>query len=101
MPALDELVPIKYEAPITQFMESVKLVGGRSVLLDPGQDINALIKSIYPDASVISSSLPFIEATLNPDTVDEASDINGVEDSSLLHCLVLFISLKVSSRFQT
>lgn len=33
------------------------------------------------------------------DTVDEASDINGVEDSSLLHCLVLFISLKVSSRF--
>ena len=34
------------------------------------------------------------------DTVDEASDINGVEDSSLLHCLVLFISLKVSSRFQ-
>ena len=60
-------------------METVKLVGGDTVLLEPGQDINQLIRSIYPDASLIASSLPYVTASLDPDTVSEASDLNGVD----------------------
>ena len=79
MPSLDELSPVQYEDRLAQFMETVRLVGGEAVLLEPGQDINAIIRSVYPDASMIASSLPYIDASLDPDAVSEAADLNGVD----------------------
>ena len=79
MPPLDELLPVQYDDKLQQFMEIVRLVGGDAVLLEPGQDVNELIRFIYPDASLIASSLPYIAASLDPDTVSEASDLNGVD----------------------
>ena len=79
MPSFDELSPVQYDDRLKQFMETVRFVGGDAVLLEPGQDINQLIRSIYPDASLIASSLPYVAASLDPDTVSEASDLNGVD----------------------
>ena len=79
MPSIDELSPVQYDDKLQQFMETVRLVGGDAVLLEPGQDVNELIRFIYPDASLIASSLPYIAASLDPDTVSEASDLNGVD----------------------
>ena len=79
MPSFDELSPVQYDDRLKQFMETVRFVGGDAVLLEPGQDINQLIRSIYPDASLIASSLPYVTASLDPDTVSEASDLNGVD----------------------
>lgn len=79
MPSFDELSPVQYDDCLKQFMETVRLVGGDALLLEVGQDLNILIRSIYPDASTIASSLPFIDATLNPDNVNQASDLNGVD----------------------
>ena len=79
MPSFDELSPVQYDDRLKQFMETVRLVGGDAVLLEPGQDVNELIRSIYPDASLIASSLPYVAASLDPDTVSEASDLNGVD----------------------
>ena len=79
MPSFDELSPVQYDDRLKQFMETVRLVGGDAVLLEPGQDINQLIRSIYPDGSLIASSLPYVTASLDPDTVSEASDLNGVD----------------------
>lgn len=79
MPSFDELSPVQYDDKLQQFMETVRLVGGDAVLLEPGQDVNELIRFIYPDASLIASSLPYIAASLDPDTVSEASDLNGVD----------------------
>ena len=37
MPSLDELSPVQYEDSLTQFMETVRLVGGEVVLWESGQ----------------------------------------------------------------
>ena len=79
MPSLDDLSPVQYGDRLAQFMETVRLVGGDAVLLEQGQDVNELIRSLYPDASLIASSLPYIDASLDPDTVSEAADLNGVD----------------------
>ena len=42
-------------------------------------DINQVIRELYPDAKVFASNVPGIEADLNPDTVAEAKDLNGTD----------------------
>ena len=79
MPSLDEISPLRYDAPLEQFIATTRQVGGEAVLAEPGQDINLLLKSLYPDVSQISSALPYIDAAVNPDTVEDASRLNGVE----------------------
>lgn len=79
MPSLDTLAPVQYEDVLEKFIESTSLVGGKAVLLEPGQDIDDVIRSLYPEASVIASALPYIDASLNPDTVTDASDLDGVD----------------------
>ena len=44
------------------------------------QDINQLVKEMYPDAKEFASNLPEITiATRNPDTVGRARDLNGTD----------------------
>ena len=69
MPSFEGLFPVEYPDRLEKFMETVDQVGGHVVLAEDGADINGLIRSIYPDASVIASSLPYIEATIDPDDV--------------------------------
>ena len=48
--------------------------------MDAGQDINELIRELYPDAKEIASNLPEITiATRNPDEVGRARDLNGTD----------------------
>ena len=79
MPSLDELSPVQYDDILGQFMEAVRLVGGEAVLMEQGQDVNQLIRSIYPVAVLIASSLQYVDASLDPDTVNDASELNGVD----------------------
>lgn len=79
MPSFDMISPVQYDDTLEQFVATTRQVGGDAVLLEPGQDINEVIKSLYPKASVVASALPYINASLNPDTVDEASQLNGVD----------------------
>lgn len=79
MPSLDKIASVQYEDPLAQFIASTRMAGGQAVILEPGQDVNELIKNLYPDASRIASVLPYIEASLNPNTVSDASRLNGVD----------------------
>lgn len=79
MPSVEELSPIQYDDVLDQFISVIKMVGGNAIILGPDQNVNELIKSVYPEADIIASSLPYIEAKLDPDKVDEASDLNGVD----------------------
>lgn len=79
MPSFDELSPVRYEDPLGQFISVTGEVGGKAVVLEPGQDVDELVRSLYPEASVIASALPYINATVNPDTVQDASELNGVD----------------------
>ena len=80
MPSFDDMKGVQYAAPLKQFVEMSKTVGGKVVELEKGQDINEVIKNCYPDAKVIASNLPEVTiANRNPDTVAEANDLNGTD----------------------
>jgi len=71
---------IVYDDPLAQFCETVVAVGGKVAMLADGEGVNEAIKRLYPDAKVFASNLSEITiATLNPDTVAEAQDLNGTD----------------------
>lgn len=71
---------ISYPDPFKQFAEMTKTVGGNIVEAKEGDDINVLIKSLYPEAKTFASNLPYITiAQKNPDTVAEAKDLDGTD----------------------
>lgn len=80
MPDLSGLKGITYPDPLLQFMNMTKSVGGNAIEVEPGRDINELIRELYPDAKEIASNLPEITiATRNPDEVGRARDLNGTD----------------------
>ena len=80
MPDLDALKGIEYPDVVAQFTEMSRTVGGNVVELKEGDDVNEVIKNLYPDAKVFASNLPEITlAQLNPDTVASAGELNGTD----------------------
>lgn len=80
MPAMDDLLGITYADAYQQFAEMTKTVGGRIVEARKTDDLNQIIRNLYPDAKVFASNLPYISiAQRNPDTVAEAQDLNGTD----------------------
>ena len=78
MPDLSDIKATTYPEPLVQFVKMSEMVGGQVIEVDPGRDINTLIKGLYPDAKEIASNLPEVTiATRNPDTVGRARDLNG------------------------
>lgn len=71
---------ITYEDKIKQFSESLKAAGGETVVLQPGEDINELIRQYFPDAKRIGSNLPEITcATFNPDTLTNPRELDHTD----------------------
>ena len=80
MPDLSDITPITYKEPLLQFIEMSKNVGGNIIEVKENQDINALVKELYPDAKEIASNLSEITiATRNPDTIENAQALNGTD----------------------
>ena len=82
MPSIDDIHPITYADPLKQFMEVTQVVGGKVMLLKEGDqtDINSIVKKLHPDAKQIASELPEVTiATINPNTVKEANELNGTD----------------------
>jgi L-lactate dehydrogenase complex protein LldG len=80
MPDLSDIKAITYPNPLVQFAKMSEMVGGQVIEVDPGRDVNVLIRELFPDAKEIASNLPEITiATRNPDTVGRARDLNGTD----------------------
>lgn len=80
MPDLSDITPITYKDPLSQFIEMSKNVGGNIIEVKENQDINTLVKELYPDAKEIASNLSEITiATRNPDTIENAQALNGTD----------------------
>src|SRR5574344_510940 len=71
---------IHYSDVMQQFIDMTKTVGGKVEHLAKGEDVNDIIKRCYPDAQKIASNLSEITiATVNPDTVNQAQDLNDTD----------------------
>lgn len=80
MPSLDDIKGITYPDPLVQFISISEGVGGKLVELEPGKDINDLIRELYPEAKEIASNLPEITiATRNPDTIGSPQALNNTD----------------------
>ncbi len=80
MPDLSDIKGVTYPNPLVQFVKMSEMVGGQVIEVDPGRDVNVLIRELFPDAKEIASNLPEITiATRNPDTVGRARDLNGTD----------------------
>ena len=80
MPDLSDIKAINYPNPLVQFVKMTEMVGGQVIEVDPGRDVNVLIRELFPEAKEIASNLPEITiATRNPDTVGRARDLNGTD----------------------
>lgn len=80
MPDLTDIKGITYPDPLAQFISMTEMVGGKVVTVEPGKDINEIIKELYPDAKEIASNLPEVTiATRNPDTIGSPQALNGTD----------------------
>lgn len=79
MPDMKALKAVTYGDPVAQFIAAAEASGAQVVELKGGDDINALIRSQYPEAKVFASNVEGILADRNPDTVAEAADLNGTD----------------------
>lgn len=81
MPALD-FRTLTYPDKIEAFKTTVRSTAGEIEELAPGEDVNDLIRRLFPDARRIASNLPEIScATFNPDDVADPRDLNGTDVS--------------------
>jgi L-lactate dehydrogenase complex protein LldG len=79
MPDMD-IDAITYADTVAQFMQMTETVGGKAIEVKKTDDINLIIRNLYPEAKVFASNLPFISiAEKNPDTVATAEDLNGTD----------------------
>ncbi|MBM6993745.1 MAG: LUD domain-containing protein [Prevotella sp.] len=71
---------ITYPDVYQQFVEMTKTVGGQVFEAKKTDDLNQIIRNLYPEAKAFASNLPFINiAQKNPDTVSDAKELNGTD----------------------
>ena len=83
MPNLKLIEPAEVEQLREVFVQTCETVGAQVVVTSTEEptDLAALVRILYPEAKEIASNLPEMQeiATRNPDTVDDASDLNGTD----------------------
>jgi len=87
-PSLDSLKPITYDDPVAEFiLKTTTTAGAKLIELKEGESLNEAVRRACPDAKIIASNLPGIEAQLNPDTVAEAQDLMKVDVGVIEGCI--------------
>ncbi len=80
MPSLADMQAAVFPDPLEAFITASLAAGSKVVEISPSSDINATVRELFPDAKVIASNLPEINiATINPDTVGSAQELNGTD----------------------
>ena len=68
-PDLSQLNPITYADPVAEFMQkTTTTAGARLIEMKDGDELYNIVREAYPEAKVIASNLPGVQAQLNPDT---------------------------------
>lgn len=71
---------ISYADTVAQFVAMSETVGSRVVMAQPGESLDDIVRRAYPEAKTIASNLPELSiATVNPDEVATAQDLNGTD----------------------
>lgn len=84
-----EAEAVRYADPIARFCEVMRTVGGQAVVLAPGDDINGVVRRLYPEARRIATVVDRVQcpdgtqqitcATFHPDDVDSSAQLDGTD----------------------
>lgn len=75
-----EIQAITYPDKVKQFCEISRLVGGDAMLWQDNDTLDKIIRNRFPEAHSIASVMPEVTcATLNPDTVQCAQELDGID----------------------
>jgi hypothetical protein len=73
-------MPLQFPDKEAQFTESLKASGGTAVYMQPGDDLEQIIRECFPEAKRIASNLPDMKcATYNPDDVADPRELNNTD----------------------
>ncbi len=87
-PQLDNLNPITYPDPVAEFIQKTTTTAGAKLIeLQKGESLNDAVRKAYPDAKIIASNMPGVEAQLNPDTVGDAQELMKVDVGVIQGCI--------------
>lgn len=76
MPDWSELHPTAYDNAEEEFKTKTQTVAGaKLIVLSDGDNVNDVIRKAYPEAKIFASHLEGIDADLNPDTVEDVTDL--------------------------
>lgn len=79
-PSLDGLHPVTYEDTFLKFVAQAEAVGCRVEIVQNDREIDSIIQRAYPDAKVIAGDSKKLKcATIDPDTVGSAQELNGTD----------------------
>lgn len=79
-PDLSGLNPITFPDPVAEFIKKTTTTAGAKLIeMEESDNLNELIRKAYPEAKVLASNLPGIEADLNPNTVEHVKDLMKVD----------------------
>lgn len=80
---------ITYPDKLSRFQEVMSQVGGRAVVLQEGEDLNEVIRKLYPEAVRIAACMSEVTcstgvqaiscATFHPDEVEKSGDLDGTD----------------------
>ena len=80
MPDLSGLKPITFANPVAEFIKKTTTTAGAKLIeMRADDDLNVIVRQAYPDAKLIASNVPGVEAGMNPDTVEEAKELMQVD----------------------
>lgn len=75
-----KLTGIHYDNTFQKFVDMSKQMGAQVIIANKTDDLNQIIRNIYPQAKTYASNLPYITIDhKDTDTVAEASDLNGTD----------------------
>lgn len=75
-----QIAAITYPDRYRQFVQMVETCGGRVFEARKTDDLNQIVRNLYPEARTFASNLPQLTiAQKNPDTVASAAELNGTD----------------------
>jgi L-lactate dehydrogenase complex protein LldG len=80
LPDLSSLKPITFADPVEEFkVKTTTTAGAKLIELNDETNLNQVIRNTYPDAKIIASNLPGVDADMNPDAVENAQQLMQVD----------------------
>ena len=80
MPDLSQLKPITFADPVAEFIQKTTTTAGAKLIeMKVDENLNDMVHQAYPDAKVVASNMPGVDADVNPDTVSDAKELMKVD----------------------